>query len=166
MDLWIYVEIVQQLTSGINFIWENHLSISIIRDSSSSSSFNAICFPQGYKDLINGVSGSSIYDTYSSALNKNKDLIIGASSQWQFVRCSVDLTRGQFYLDNLTSTPIINETLYNGVLNQVSYRYFNTLPKTKLIVQNGSLNNSRIFMSYLTLYREFIPSQFINLKYK
>ena len=166
MDLWIWVEIAQQLTSGINFIWQNHLSISIVRDTSSTTNLNVLCFPQGYNNSINGVSGVQIYDVYNSALNKSKDSFVASSSTWNFVRCSVDLTRGQFYLNGVSSVTIINETLYTGVKNSLPYRYFNINPQQSMIIQNASLNNSRIFMAYLSLYREFIPYNFINLAYK
>jgi hypothetical protein len=165
MDLWIWVETAQQLTAGVNFIWENHLSISIIRDTSSTTSLNAICFPQGYKDNIKGVSSVPIYDVYNSALNKGKELMSGVSSTWTFVRCAVDLVRGTFYVNN-SSGNITNETLYTNVKNSVPFRFFNQSPLQNLIVQNASLNNSRIFMAYLTLYREYIPLAFINMKYK
>ena len=163
---WIYVEIVQQFTSGINITWVNHLGISLIRDQTSVSTLNVICFPQGYRDDLTGINGNDVYNLYNQAINKGMSQEQFASSNWIFFRCAVDLHTGLFYISNKSSINIINETLYGNVKNVISYRFFNLPTQTNLSFFNMNLNNSRIFMRTFQLYTDFIPQYLMNLKYR
>jgi hypothetical protein len=50
IDLWFYVELPTGITTGLNFIYDKHVGLSIIRNEFSPTSINALCFPQEYMD--------------------------------------------------------------------------------------------------------------------
>ena len=60
MDFWFYIESSPNLSPGFNLFWENHMSITLIRDTTNINTINAICFPQGYIDNVDGKSGQDI----------------------------------------------------------------------------------------------------------
>ena len=61
MDFWFYVENSAELSPGLSLLWENHLSITLLRDMSNKNTINAICFPQSYKDNVYKKMGQDIY---------------------------------------------------------------------------------------------------------
>ena len=62
MDFWFFVENSPELSPGVNLYWENHLSITLLRDTFNKYTINAICFPQSYKDNIDGLKGIEIME--------------------------------------------------------------------------------------------------------
>jgi hypothetical protein len=107
MEFWINIEIVSQLTLGIHFIWEKHLSITLIADNTQTSVLNVICFPQAYLDNVDGLESLEIYDLLEKSHNSQKLGLVDVSNKWIFVRCAVDLTRKIFYIND----PDDNDTL-------------------------------------------------------
>jgi hypothetical protein len=166
MEGWIYVEIVQQLEVGINIMWNKHLGISIIRDQTSLTTLDVVCFPQGYRDDITGKKGLEIFNLYSNALNKGMSQETLASSTWVFFRCSVDLHNGVFYVSNRPLQTIQNEIMYGSVRNSISYRFLDMPLTSNVNFNNMKLNNSRVFVRQFQVYREFIPQSLINTKYR
>ena len=166
MEGWIYVEISQQLTAGVNITWNNHLGISIIRDQLSATTIDVICFPQGYRDSLTGLNGLGVFTLYNSAMNKGMSIEDYSSSTWIFFRCAVDLQTGIFYISNGNSINIVNDTLYGSLKNVVPYRFFQMTAEADLSFFNMKLNNSRIFFRSFNVYRDFIPQALINLKYR
>ena len=166
MEGWIYIEIAQQLTAGVNIMWNDHLGISIIRDQLSATTIDVICFPQGYRDSLAGLNGLGVFNLYNSAMNKGMSIEDYSSSTWIFFRCAVDLQTGIFYISNGNSINIVNDTLYGSLKNVVPYRFFQMTAQADLSFFNMKLNNSRIFFRSFNVYRDFIPQALINLKYR
>ena len=108
MDFWFFVENSAELSPGVNLLWEYHMSITLLRDTSNRNTINAICFPQSYRDNVDLLGGQEIIDLYDKALNKDKYAFYQGSSKWNFVRCAVDQTRKRFFVnDNLELRNII-----------------------------------------------------------
>ena len=57
MDFWFFIENSSELTPGINILWKNHMSITLLRDTSNKYTINAICFPQSYRDDVDTLGG-------------------------------------------------------------------------------------------------------------
>jgi hypothetical protein len=62
MDFWFFVENSAELSPGFNLLWENHMSITLLRDTSNKNTINAICFPQSYRDNVDDKGGQEIID--------------------------------------------------------------------------------------------------------
>ena len=165
MDLWIFVEIPSSFTNGINFIWDKHLGISVIRESSSLTSITALCLPQGYYDDLSNKKSSDIFTVYNNALNKDQVLFPNANEQWLYVRCSVDLSRDIFYINKNTPKSIIPETFYGTTRNDKSYRYFDIEEQTEFRIENSEYSDSRVFLRFISLYREYIPNNLFDMRF-
>ena len=76
MAFWTYIDVSSELASGMNIIWGNHLSITLIKDKSNPNIILGICFPQAYKDKVDGLNGNDIYisarDSSQAVLNSSQ----------------------------------------------------------------------------------------------
>ena len=111
MDFWFYVESGPNLTPGFNLFWENHMSVTMLKDSINTNTINAICFPQSYIDNVDEKSGQDIMIMYDKALNKDKYAFYQGSSKWNFVRCAVDQTRKRFFINDNIELDLEGEIL-------------------------------------------------------
>ena len=159
MEFWIYVEGFNVFSSGVNIIFENHISISLINDSTNDSNLIAYCLPQAYRDKVMNKSGAEMVSVYNKASNKATDTYINSMSTWIFVKCAYDHNREIYYLNNLTETKVNPETTLNGSVTATPYKYFGTR-YVSVFLQNFSLNYTRIFMRVLNIYRDYIPKAF------
>ena len=166
MDFWFYVENSAELSPGFNLFWENHLSISLLRDTSNRNTINAFCFPQSYIDNIDGKRGQDIIEMYDMALNKDKYLFYQSSSMWNFVRCAVDQTRKRFYINDNLLLDLEGEILYGTTRNYRPFRFFNIAAYHNFKIQNTGSNPTRIFLRQIKCYREYIDFRLMELKYK
>ena len=165
IDFWFFIEKSENLVQGTNIIWENHLSITLIRDILNTYTINAICFPQSYINNVNGKSGQDILDLYDQALNKDKYSFYQSSSMWNFVRCAVDQTRKRFFINDNLELDLEGEILYGTTKNYRPFRYFNIKKNSRFILQNANLNPTRIFLRQIKCYRDYIDFRLMDLKY-
>ena len=149
MDFWFFVENSAELSPGVNLFWNNHLSITILRDTSNKNTINAICFPQSYRDNIDKKGGQEIIDIYDKAINKDKYSFYQGSSKWNFVRCAVDQTRKLFYINDNLELVLEGEILYGTTRNYRPFRYFKINKEDKFEMQNARFNPTRIFLGKL-----------------
>ena len=166
MEFWFFVENSAELSPGVNLFWELHMSITILRDTSNRNTINAICFPQSYRDNIDGKGGQDIISIYDQALNKDKYSFYQGSSKWNFVRCAVDQTRKRFYINDNLELDLEGEILYGTKRNYRPFRYFKIQEKHLLKLQNARFNPTRIFIREIKCYRDYIDFRLIDLKYK
>ena len=165
MDVWFFVEIPSMFTNGINFIYQKHMGISLIRESNSATSISALCFPQEYKDALQGKELQGIFDLYNQALNKEQVVFTNSGEKWNYVRCAVDLTRDVFYMNTNTIKAITPEILYGNVANVKSFRYFDLEKETKVIIENSMHSQSRVFFRYLSVYNDYFPQTLTDMRY-
>ena len=165
IELWFFIENSGELSPGVNILWEKHMSISLLRDTSNLKTINAICFPQSYMDNVDGKGGQEIINLYDKALNKDKYSFYQSSSIWNFVRCSVDQTRKLYYINDNIQLDLEGEILYGTTRNYRPFRYFKINEKHYLKFQNSYANPTRIFLRNIKCYRDFIDYRLINMKY-
>ena len=166
MEFWFFVENSAELSPGINLLWDLHMSISLLRDTSNRYTINAICFPQSYRDNVDKLGGQEIITLYDKALNKDKYAFYQGSNKWNFVRCAVDQTRKLYYINDNIELTLEGEILYGTTRNSRPFRYFKIGPKHLLKLQNARLNPTRIFLRQIRCYRDYIPFILMDLKYK
>ena len=165
IEFWFFVEEALQMGQGINIIWERHMSISLVRDSSITTTINAICFPQAYRDKVDGLRGLEIYDLYDQALNKEKEAYHAGSNKWQFVRCALDHSRKLYYMDKTNEKYLEPETIYGNTQNYRAFRYFELNPTSILLFEHANEINTRIFLRSFRAYREYIDPRIDDIKY-
>ena len=166
MEFWFFVENSAELSPGFNLLWDYHLSITLLRDTSNKNTINAICFPQSYRDNVDKKGGQDIIDLYDNALNKDKYAFYQGSSMWNFVRCAVDQTRKIFYINDNLELILEGEVLYGTQRNYRPFRYFKINAEHELKFQNAVDNPTRIFVRNIKCYRDFIDFRLMELKYK
>ena len=165
MDFWFYVENSAELSPGLSLLWENHLSITLLRDMSNKNTINAICFPQSYKDNVYKKMGQDIIDLFDKATNKDKYAFYKSSSTWNFIRCAVDQTRKRFYINDNIELDLEGEILYGTTKNYRPFRYFNINKNSLFHFLNARFNPTRIFLRQIKCYREYIDFRLMDLKY-
>ena len=174
MEFWTNIEIVSQLTLGINFYWEKHLSITLITDNTQSSVLNVICFPQAYLDNVDGLESLEIYELLEKSTNSQKLGLVDVSNKWIFVRCAVDMTRKIFYINDPEDNDTLkihnyqtmkSEILYGNTRNYRPFRLFSMPNETLFKIQNHNKVNTRVFLRQLRIYREFIDMNIDNIKF-
>jgi hypothetical protein len=167
IEVWIWIEKVDQFAYGMNFIYDRHVGLSILMNQTTNSALSSVCFPQEYRDDLNGRKGPDVFNLYNTAINKTQDTSSNASSTWCFFRCAVDLSRNRvFYLNQNPNVSIVSETLYGSTQNIKPFRFFDMPQYTNIYVQNMTLNKTRIFLKYLTVYREFMAASLYDLRWK
>ena len=166
MDFWFFVENSAELSPGVNLLWEYHMSITLLRDTSNRNTINAICFPQSYRDNVDLLGGQEIIDLYDKALNKDKYAFYQGSSKWNFVRCAVDQTRKRFFVNDNLELDLEGEILYGTTRNYRPFRFFKISEWHDLKFQNARFNPTRIFLRQIKCYRDYVDFRLMELKYK
>ena len=159
MELWIYVDGNNLFNYGINIIYSQHMSISILSDISNPTNLIAYCLPQAYKDVIIGLNGTKFLNVYNSAINKVSETYINGMSSWIYVRCAFDQNREIFYINQQIDKIVIPELTQSQQNTITPYKFFGDKTVT-VTLQNFQLNFTRIFMKSLNIYREYIPREF------
>ena len=165
MDFWFFVEESSELSPGFNLLWKYHMSITLLRDTANKKTINAICFPQSYRDDVDGKGGQEIIDLYDKALNKDKYAYYQGSSTWNFVRCAVDQTRKLFFINDNIQLDLEGEILYGTTRNYRPFRYFKIGTNHLLKFQNAHSNPTRIFIRQIRCYKDFIDFRLMDMKY-
>ena len=140
MEFWFFIEQPSQMSNGINFYWDKHMSITLITDKSSSDVLLGICFPQAYRDKVDGLKGNEIFDLYETAINKDRFYFTSVADNWAFIRCAVDHTRKLFYINENVELTIEGEILYGNTKGYRPFRYFDYTKNSTLKVQNAKIN--------------------------
>ena len=165
MDFWFFVENSAELSPGFNLLWDYHMSITLLRDTSNKNTINAICFPQSYRDNVDNKGGQEIIDLYDKALNKDKYAFYQGSSIWNFVRCSVDQTRKVFFINDNIQLDLEGEILYGTQRNYRPFRYFKINSYHKLKFQNAHLNPTRLFIRQVRCYKDYIDFRLMEMRF-
>ena len=165
IEFWFFVENSAELSPGVNVYWENHMSLTILRDTSNKNTINAICFPQSYRDKVDGLKGQEIIELYDKAINKDKYAFYQGSSKWNFVRCAVDQTRKIFFINDNLELDLEGEILYGTTRNYRPFRNFKLARMHALKIQNARYNPTRIYIRQIRCYREYIDFRLMDLKY-
>ena len=165
IEFWFYVEEASNLSPGVNLLLENHMSVSIIRDINNKDTINALCFPQEYRESVDGIGGMEVYDLFNQATNADKYAFNEGGSRWQFVRCVADGTRKFYYVGDNEETELLPEFLYGGTRNYRPFRFFGQSKYQKFKVQNAKKNPTRIFLRQVRAYAEYIPKELIKIKF-
>ena len=166
IDFWLFVEKPSALTDGLNFIFDNHVGISVYADPNIEADLKSVCFPQEYRDNLNGLRGQSIISLYNNALNTDQDTFVSATMAWGFYRCSVDNFTGQFYLNRKLVKTMITETIYSNVTNFKSFRYFSGRLVDDILIQNAQYAQTRTFVKTMSVWREYIPQGLWGMQYR
>lgn len=166
MEFWCYIEENFNLTNGINLIYDYQIGITLIRDKTDLSALATLCFPQEYRDNLNGKIGPETFDLYSAALNKEQDTLQNSSSKWNFFRCAVDNSNQVMYLNYLPLKKMIPEYIYGNQQEVYQYRYFDIPIYVDLTLEHAKENKTRIFFKQWRVYREFLPQETMKIKYK
>ena len=165
LEFWFFIEQPSEMENGLNFYWDKHLSISLITDKSNINGLIGICFPQAYRDKVDGLKGNEIYDLYEKAINKDRFYFTEIANNWAFVRCAVDHTRKLFYINENLELTIESEILYGTTKGYRPFRYFDYSKNSNLKVQNGKINKSRIFLRQLRAFREYLDYKLFDTRY-
>ena len=144
------------------------MALTIIVDRAINTGISGYCFPQEYRDDVNGKSGDEIYTLDDNALNSTYKFEKDTSGKWVYFRCSADIQGRRYYVNDNPMEEIKGEVLYNTTHNLYPFRFFehNTTNLINVKVENMQLNLTRIFFSHMTIYNEWIPQEFDLLKYK
>ena len=165
MEFWFFIEQPGQMSNGLNLYWDKHMSITLITDKTSSDVLLGICFPQAYRDKVDGLKGNEVYDLYETAINKDRFYFTGTADTWAFVRCAVDHTRKLFYINENLELDIEGERLHGNVRGYRPFRYFDYYKNSTLKVQNAYINKSRIFLRQLRVFREYLDYRIFDTRY-
>lgn len=142
----------------MNIIFQDHIAINLHAESKESDKIVSICFPQAYRDNIEGKNKEQVFETYYSSQNKVIDAVPNYG-KWWYIRCAYSHYDQRFYFNDKVDLVVEPEKMLEGketITNINSFRYF---PKNfvNLIIEGASENFTRIFMQTLNLYSEYLP---------
>jgi hypothetical protein len=163
MEFWFYVESADDFLSGMNLIYEDHMTISTVAHNLNDTDLDVYCFPQGYRDHLDNVFGDKIRQRYEEAQNKAKYTFIDGFSKWNYVRCAYSFDLLKYYINDEEPKDIEPEIFFNEYQNDKPFKMFmKNLVNLKLNLSKQ--NYVRIFIQTLNIYRDYIP-QTIQTKY-
>jgi len=168
IELWALNTNTANISAGIHFIWRNVGSVSLVRDSKTTSTLNAYCWPQDQRlDLQNTITDSTVNGLTSNTLNYDVIQTNNANNQWVWVRCAVNFSNRQFYLSDNAIKTMQGDLVYGNVNNDVPFRYlWQNNELSSFTIANGSLNpNSDIMVRSIYLFNDYIPKGYL-FKYK
>ena len=172
------------MSNGVNFIWENHLSMTLITSNTQSTVINIICLPQAYLDKVEGKTSGEVYNTYNKALNKDIFEFYNIDNTWQYVRCAVDHTRKIFRMSSYEDYTVSDEDKANGAKYQYAnnekeiepeilhgntrtvrpFRFFDIKKTSYVKFEHFNINYSRQYMKQFKLFREYIDFRIGEIK--
>jgi len=168
MEFWIKIKSVKKFLTGINIVWNKHISISILTDALKDK-LSIYCFPQDYLTSPLGHEGRDIISLANSALNSdNIDLDLNTyENVWFYTRCTYNWDNEIYYL-KYNNNPVqlknvVHETASFGS-NRVDYPFkylFKEYDEYNFMIQNGNKNeNSDVYITTLYLYNEYLPVEY------
>ena len=169
MEFWIKLKNLEYFLKGVNIIWDKHVSVSILTDTSKDK-LSIICFPQDYLFSPYQKSGIEILTEAERALNKYIiDLDLGSyDNEWFYVRCAYNWDLERYYLrTNKENTAgdykeVEHENASTGQKVDYPFKYFfDTYEKYNAYIQNANLNTgSEVIMRNLYLFNEYLPIEY------
>jgi len=169
MEFWFWVNDTTKFSAGFNAVWKTHLSISLIQSNTDQSKLLLICFPQDYRVSPLGLSKGNITNLQVTTPNTDiQELPYSARttdiSRWEWVRCSVSGNLNQFYITSQTQANLPKkfkgEMMYKDYYAENSFRYFNPLTTSELVMDGASKNPSTLIFHIRNIYlfNEYIPN--------
>jgi len=163
MEFWFYVESADDFTKGMNFIYEDHMTISAQALSVDAADLKVYCFPQAYRDHLDDAFGEDMKRRFDEAQNKIGYTYQNGFSKWNYVRCSYSYDLLKYYINDETPVEINPEIFFNSYINDKPFKMFmNNLVKLKMNLSRD--NFVRIIIQTINIYRDYIP-QTIKTKY-
>ena len=168
IEAWIKVEGADNFLNGINMIWQNHISLSILTDKETNS-LSYYCFPQDYltSPLIHR--GRNIIKQANKALNKEMFTLDmnKYDNKWVYLRCSYHWDNEIFYLKSEDTIypgvekSVNKENTYPGMTVDYPFKYlFNDYEFSNFIIDYENLSNTDIIISLVRLYSEYLPRNY------
>lgn len=159
MEFWVFNEDYTDITNGVNIIYDRHVGISVMR--TASNTLGASCFPQEYRNNINGLVGTLIDNEFNVALNKHRIDLTNVTGVWSWVRCAVSNYNKHFYMNDSTMQPLTAETLYDSTLNDYPFRYYFFSKETvKVTIQGIASHTKKIYLRNLYVFNDYIPQHY------
>lgn len=168
IETWIKIEGSQYFLSGINLVWEKHISLSILTDSTTDQ-LTYICFPQDYLTSPKNLEGRKIIEKADSSLNIDKFTFDSTTydNKWVYVRCGYNWDNELYYIMNDNSIPnekhVNKENVYPGMKVDYPFKYlFNDYEFSKFMINYQDFKNKKsdVIISIIRLYSEYLPPQF------
>ena len=159
-EFWIFTENFNDVTNGVNVIYDNHVSISVIK--TTADYLGGYCFPQAYKDDIKSLRGSSIEAAFNAAKNKAVKNLATQVGVWSWVRCAVSNFEKKYYISDDPIQTLEAEILYNTTKTDYPYRHFyaDSL-KVDLKIENISQQTKKIYVRNLYVFNDYIPQNYL-----
>lgn len=169
VGIWIFIQNTSELNDGFNVIYDEHVGLHF----SYSTSLNVYCFPQEYRNNLNGLKKNGVEGATglsSKATNFYKYSYSNAGGIWIYSFCSVSLPEGKFYFNNNAIQYMKPYGLYNhsgaSIDNKPYFRDFSLPPNANynLILQGGSwsYNKTKIFLKQMSVFNDYIPQSAMN----
>lgn len=171
LEFWVFSESQKDMTDGINIIYSNHIGVSIITN--SSSTLSAICFPQAYRDSIDGLYGTNVYNVYDEAVNSREHVVSTMPGTWSWIRCAVSSYEQVYYISDDTIQELKGELLYQvGSTNYHEYRpyhyFFSNNTATTIKLQNMTRQTKKVYIRNIYAFNDYLPKNYafknLNLK--
>jgi hypothetical protein len=152
------------LDKGLHIIWKNVGSVSLIRDLKTTTTLNTYCWPQDHKlDLLGSNTDTIINNLSSTTLNYDLLQTTSANNKWVWVRCAVNFTNREFYMNENTTKQLKPDLVYGDINNDLPFRYLWQNNETSyLIIAGASLNSSTdINIRSIYLFNEYLPKDYL-----
>jgi hypothetical protein len=172
MEFWVFAEDINDVTNGVNILWDQHLGMIIMKN--PSNALGGYCFPQAYNVNLLNQMGNTINTLQTSATNSYLVNLTTSNGVWIWVRCAVSFPNAKYYLNYMpingavVNSPIQtlnSELLYSTIRNDYPYRYFFTNgQKTTIYVQNINTHTKKIFLRNLYAFNDYLPQTY-NFQY-
>lgn len=157
MEFWIFVEDISSLTSGVNIIWDKHITISVIK----TTNLTGYCFPQAYSDDLSSSVGTQITTAASNARNSFGFTLATTSGTWVWVRCAVSNYNMSYYINTSGDQVLKAEVLHGSQRNDYPFKYyFPNGQLSTLRVNNINLHTKKIYLRYIYLFRDYLPLKY------
>lgn len=159
IEFWLFTEDYADVTNGVNIIYDNHVSVAVLK--TASNTLGANCFPQAYYNDIKGKVGTQIDIEFSNALNKVRTDLTNKTGVWSWVRCAVSNYNKHFYINDTVMQSLTTETLYDSTKNIYPFRYYNfSNSKVDVLVQGIGSHTKKIYIRYLYVFNDFLPQTY------
>ena len=170
LEFWSYFSSINSGSFGLIIALEQQIGVALVSNQSTSTTLDAICFPQDYySNIANSsggqtVAGKSTAYTIRTNMGSNVDTqtTTSAANQWVWTRCAVDLQNTEFYVSSNTKKSIIGELLYDNVRNNYPFKHiFPEATKTSISIKGPSqLGGRTVYVSQILLFNDYLPQSY------
>ena len=167
MEFWVKINSLAKFLNGINVVWEDHMSISILTDALKGK-LSLYCFTQDYLTSPLGLKGRDIISVASEkTLNVENidDLEINNfDNSWFYIRCAYNWDNEIYYFrynnKPINEKSIKHENASEGKSTDYPYKFLFIEPfeNYNLYIENAKENSKcDVYIRTLYLYNEFLP---------